>query len=293
MKIKKILITGATGFIGNKIITYLLKNMDFKIIATCKDLEKAKKMEWVNNVDLKIFDLNSDFNKFENLYEFFNKPDLMIHLAWEGLPNYKEKFHFEKNLMVHYGFLKNMVENGLKEITVSGTCFEYGMIRGCVKEDFVTNPNTAYGLAKDTLRKFLCELQKTNNFNLRWMRIFYLYSNFENYRSIFSQIDQAIKNGDEIFNMSGGEQVRDYLSVEELVENIIKISLQNKVLGSINCCSGKPVKLKQMIEDYLKNKNANISLNLGYYPYLDYEPFEFFGNVEKLNKAITAYNEKF
>ncbi len=72
------------------------------------------------------FDIdNLDVNK--NYFSYFDNPDLLIHLAWQGLPNYKSLFHFENNLPVHYSFLKNMVVNGLKNMVVTGTCFEYGI----------------------------------------------------------------------------------------------------------------------------------------------------------------------
>ncbi len=86
--------------------------------------------------------------------------------------------------------------------------------------------------------------------------------------------------------MSAGEQLRDYLPVEKVAEIIVKTSLQNETTGIINCCSGKPVSIKKMVEDYLAKNNYPINLNLGYYPYNDYEPLEFWGSTEKLKKII-------
>ncbi|MDE3212328.1 MAG: NAD(P)-dependent oxidoreductase, partial [Bacteroidota bacterium] len=61
---------------------------------------------------------------------------------------------------------------------------------------------------------------------------------------------------------------------------------QDKVHGIINCCSGKPVKLKQLVEDYLASKSRSIHLNLGYYPYPDYEAMSFWGDDAKLRRAL-------
>jgi dTDP-6-deoxy-L-talose 4-dehydrogenase (NAD+) len=76
------------------------------------------------------------------------------------------------------------------------------------------------------------------------------------------------------------------LSVEKVAEYIVKIALQNKVTGIINCCSGRPVSVKQFVNNYLEEKNAALKLNLGYYPYPDYEPMAFWGNDKKLKKII-------
>ena len=104
----------------------------------------------------------------------------------------------------------------------------------------------------------------------------------QNPNSLLSQLDRALVNGDAVFNMSGGEQVRDYLPVEKVAENIVKIALQQNVTGIINCCSGKGITVKEFVENYLKEKNKTITLNLGYYPYADYEPMSFWGDDRKL-----------
>ena len=88
------------------------------------------------------------------------------------------------------------------------------------------------------------------------------------------------------FNMTAGEQLRDYLPVEKVAEYIVKISLQNKVRGIINCCSGKPISIKKLVENYMINKKNKIELNFGYYPYTDWEPMVFWGDTAKLNKIL-------
>jgi dTDP-6-deoxy-L-talose 4-dehydrogenase (NAD+) len=211
---------------------------------------------------------------------------MIIHLSWQGLPNYKELFHFEKNLPNNYYFLKNMVESGCKKVVVIGTCFEYGMQSGLLKEDLETKPDNPYALAKDTLRKYLEQLQKQVDFNLKWIRLFYIYGKGQNPNSILSQLEVALENGEKVFNMSGGEQLRDYLPVKKVAEYIVKISLQDKINGIINCCSGKSISIRKLVENYLTKNNKSIELNLGYYPYSDYEPMAFWGDDELLQQAI-------
>ena len=113
-----------------------------------------------------------------------------------------------------------------------------------------------------------------------------MYGKGQNPNSLLSQLEDALKRGDKIFNMSGGEQLRDYLPIEKVAEYIIKIALQNKVAGTINCCSGKPISVRQLGQDYLNEKKATIQLNTGYYPYPDYEPMAFWGDDKKLKSII-------
>jgi len=280
----KVLVSGATGFIGNYIIRELLKWNDIKVIATSLDpITKVSNKEWFKDVKYKAQDLNEDK---ENYFTFFENPDLLIHLSWQDLPNYNELFHIERNLYTNYNFIKNMVQNGLRNLSIIGTCLEYGMQEGSLSEEMPTNPITAYGLAKDTLRKFIEELKKKFEFKFKWIRLFYIYGRGQNPKSILSQLDQALKNNEEVFNMSKGDQLRDYLQVEKVAEYIVQISLQNKINGIINCCSGKPISIKNLVKAHLKKRNKNIKLNLGYYPYPDYEPMAFWGDNKKLNKIL-------
>jgi dTDP-6-deoxy-L-talose 4-dehydrogenase (NAD+) len=112
-----------------------------------------------------------------------------------------------------------------------------------------------------------------------------MYGQGQHPNSIIPQLDTAIKNGDAYFNMSGGEQTRDYLPVDLVAEYICKIALQDRVTGIINCCSGNPISVKHLVEKYIISKGASIKMNLGYYPYTSYEPMHFCGNNTKLKSV--------
>ena len=281
---KKILVTGATGFIGHHVIKLLLER-EYQVIATSVHLKKAMVQPWFKQVKYIAFDLNN-FNPEIDYFKFFDEPDLLIHLAWEGLPNYKETFHLEENLPRHFSFLTNLIEHGLKDITVTGTCFEYGMKEGCLTESMECNPANPYAMAKDQLRKQLEALIPELAFNFKWLRLFYMFGEGQSPKSLISQLDKALAVGDEVFNMSGGAQVRDFLPIYKVAEYIADLATQQLVTGAINCCSGIPITVKAFVENYLKESGRNIELNLGYYPYADYEPMRFWGNADKLKTTI-------
>ena len=277
----KILVTGATGFVGKHVIKELLK-YECEIIAAgrANSVQLPSKIKFI---EIDLDNLNSNKNYFSETGE----PELLIHLAWQGLPNYKEKFHLEKNLPSQSFFLKNIVDNGLQNLVVTGTCFEYGMKEGCLSEDIESDPQNPYAAAKDELRKFLEQLQAEKYYNLKWLRLFYMYGKGQNPNSLLSQLESALEKGETTFNMSGGEQLRDYLPIEKVAEYIVTIALQNKIRGIINCCSGIPIKVKAHVENYLTKNDKKINLNLGYYPYPDYEAMAFWGDNTKLRKIIT------
>jgi len=280
----KILVTGATGFIGYHIIHYLLNN-GYEVIATGTSREKAMQRDWFSRVKFVEHFTGKDDTQTD-LYIKFDRPVKLIHLAWPGLPDYKSPAHIEEYLPAQYAFLENMICNGLKDVTITGTCFEYGMKNGLLTENMEPEPANPYAVAKDSLRRQLMMLQATHSFSLKWIRLFYMYGKGQHVKSLIIQLDAALAKGENTFNMSGGQQVRDYLPVEKVAENIARIAMQNKITGIINCSSNKPVTVESMVREYLKQVGGKIELNLGYYPYPDYEPMEFWGDNTKMLKAL-------
>jgi nucleoside-diphosphate-sugar epimerase len=276
----KILITGASGFIGRYVVDELLKTDHTLIIAGRTNITDATTIP-ADKIIFKNLDLDNIDSTY-NYYQHLNEPDILIHLAWQGLPNYTQLFHFEENLPGHYQFIKNLVTNGLQAVTVTGTCFEYGMRQGELTEDMPCVPDNAYALAKYTLYRFLTELKKQTPFLLTWLRLFYMYGAGQSPNSLFSQLVAALQCGDNSFNMSGGEQVRDFLPVEKVAEIIVTAALQKTDTGVINCCSGVPIKVKDWVNWFLETQHKHIQLNLGHYPYATYEPMAFWGGTEKL-----------
>ena len=274
----KVLVTGATGFIGNHLIRHLLEN-DAEVIATSRSAEKAKQFQWYPKVKYIPWDLGKEQ---VNFFSFFEEPQCIIHLAWDGLSDYKSLIHFEKNVPVHYNFIKNMVHHGLKHVVITGTCLEYGIQSGELNEDLETRPSTPYGLAKDTLRKYLEQLFTLYSVKFQWIRLFYVYGDGQSDTSLLSQLKKAVQSGEKKFKMSGGEQLRDYLAVQKVAELIFSIAKQDKVRGVVNCSSGQPISVRKFVETFINKKGYSIELDLGYYPYPDYEPLAFWGDNRKL-----------
>ena len=99
----KILVTGATGFIGHHVVQWLVDH-EYTVIATGTSEEKVKQFAWFRSVTFLPCDYYTEEKDF---YEFFGKPDLLIHLAWKGLPNYMMRFHLEENLPAEMRFLQS------------------------------------------------------------------------------------------------------------------------------------------------------------------------------------------
>ena len=282
-KNKKIAITGGDGFVGSNVVKLLtnLPNVDIVIAARKINTNHIDRL----NIEYVELDINN-ININKKSYEILGSPDILINLAWEYLHDYNSIQHIEYILKNQYLFLSEMIQKGLKTLVNTGTCLEYGMISGALEESLETNPINAYAQAKDLLRKKLEAQKERDNFNFNWLRLFYISGENRNHRGLYHQFINACKNLEPVFNMSGGKQLRDYLTVEEVAAYIIEIAMLEQDCGIVNVCSGKPITIAALVEGWKRDCGCDIELNFGYFPYLEHEPMEFWGSNAKLKKIL-------
>jgi len=279
---KKVLVTGATGFIGEYVVNALLEQ-GVLVVATGRSEDRLNDMSWADAVTCVPLDMDLPP---DDLFDVLGQPTHCIHLAWGGLSNYRAQTHLTEELPKNEAFLFRLVDRGLKHLLVTGTCLEYGMIEGGLNESLTPKPDNCYAEAKDRLRRALEPYTSKAGCLLKWARIFYLYGEGQNPRSLFAQLDRALEEGADSFDMSGGEQVRDYLHVQQVADYIVRIALDEEFAGIVNVCSGREVQLRHLVQEYLDKRGASTRLNLGIYPYPDWEPFRFWGSNEQLLKRF-------
>ena len=275
----KILITGSSGFIGSNIVKKLQEINGLDLILTTRSLKEVSKKKFL--FDFKDLDLES------NLFKYFGKPDIVIHCAWEKVKEINATKHMDSQVFLHMRFIENMVKNGAKKIVILGSCFEYGKQNGEVNEEQCPTPNTPYASAKDFLRRYVEFLQFKYTFDFQWLRIFYVYDETGKTGSnIISSLKKSLGRGESTFDMSKGEQELDFIEVKDLSSLIVKAVLQNNINGVINCCSGIPIKVIDLVKRCLSVWGDSIKLNTGIYPCREFESNLIFGEKTKLLEII-------
>lgn len=272
----KILITGASGYIGRHIINQFI-NTEHKIIVNDFSNPGIK----CDNIEYN----GKNLFESENPYEETGRPDVCIHLAWKDGFIHNSNPHMEY-LSDHYKFIDKMLSAGLKQIVIMGSMHEVGYFEGAIDENTPCNPLSMYGIAKDSLRRSSKLLAEKYNAVWQWIRAYYIYGDDKRGNSIFAKIQQAVENGKTTFPFTTGKNKYDFIHIDTLANMIAAVALQKEVDGIINCCSGKPVSLSEQVEKYIKDNNLNISLEYGAFPDRPYDSPAVWGDDSKIKKIL-------
>ena len=271
----KILVTGANGYLGQGIVKAILDRGN-NVIAT--DFK-------INHVDHRAKLLACDLFSIKNPYEFFDKPEILLHLAWrDGFVHYSDA-HIT-DLPKHYKFIKSLAESGIQRIVVMGSMHEIGFFEGSIKEDTPCNPVTPYGISKNALRELTEILCQQKNITLQWLRGFYIVGNSKYGSSIFSKITTAVEEGKHTFPFTQGLNQFDFLDYIQFCRQTAAAVCQDKVNGIINICFGRPEKLSDRVERFIKDNNYNIKLQYGAFEDRPYDSKAVWGDDSKIKVIL-------
>jgi len=285
---KKILVTGASGYIGKHVIQYFLDNYpNYHIIALSRHIENYE----TNNITYIQYDILKNA-KSETLYEDLKKPDICIHLAWQNGFEHNNTSHLD-NLSSHYYFIQNLLNHSCSNINILGTMHEIGYYEGEVNENTPCNPLSLYGISKNALRQACFSLLKNNkNISLKWLRAFYITGDDTSNNSIFSRIIQWEKENILSFPFTDGKNKYDFIDVKRLAEQICQASIQVKYNGIINTCSGYSISLKNKVEEFLSDNEFKIRPNYGAFPNREYDSPEIWGNNQIIKEIVTTHEKE-
>lgn len=273
----KILVTGANGYIGEGVIRELLET-GHEVIATDFSL---------NHVDDRAVKVTANLFDITDPYDFFEKPDVLLHLAWRDGFKHNSLCHI-KDLPKHYEFIQSIIEGGISQVCIMGSMHEIGFYEGSIDESTPTNPQSLYGISKNALRQSIELLQKETDFIFQWIRGFYIVGNVEHGCSVFSKLADAERRGQKVFPFTTGDNQFDFLDYKEFCNQVISVVLQNEINGVINCCSGRPMRLGERVERFIKENGYSIRLDYGAFPDRPYDSKAIWGNNRKINSILKS-----
>jgi len=277
----KVFLTGASGFVGAHVARVLLA-------AGCRvaALVRPGRSLWrladsADRLTLIPGDLADLPGVRPVLAEW--RPEACIHLAWYAEPGkYLHSLENLAALTASLRFLEELIQIGCHRIVMVGTCAEYDTDLGFLREDSPTRPTTIYAAAKLALNLVGQQVSQSLGGTFAWARLFYLYGPLEDPRRVVPALIRALRRG-EPFPATAGEQVRDYLYIED-VAAALWILAERRGHGVFNIASGMPVTMRQFMETVGAITGKSHLIRFGAVPYRDWDPMFICGDNRRLRE---------
>jgi nucleoside-diphosphate-sugar epimerase len=240
---KRVLVTGGTGFIGRYTIPVLLDlSYEVHIVSSRRDGFPDQ----VDGLFFHICDLLNEQQQEALISRV--RPSHLLHFAWDV--THGKFWTTENNLrwvQASLSLLKYFSQFGGERVVSAGTCAEYDWAYGyCVEGVTPIAPNTLYGTCKNSLNSIFQSYCSQNNISAAWGRVFHLYGpHEEESRFVPSVICSMLKK--ETVECSQGTQIRDFMHVEDVARGFVYL-LNSKIQGDVNIASGLPVSLRSIID---------------------------------------------
>lgn len=275
----KILVTGASGFIGGKTLAPLVAN-GHDVIAVTSNPDKAFP-EGVTPLVLNLFDHVAVKSALTDL-----KPDGLMHFAWQavvgGLWTAPGNLDWVKNSM---NLVEAFVEAGGSRVVASGSCGEYDWSAGLCHEDHTPlTPNTFYGSCKHALQTLMGSYCKNNDVSFAWGRSFFVYGPGEHQSRLGASVVKSILSGEPAL-CSHGMQLRDYIHVQDLADAYVAL-FDSKLDGTYNLATGQAIRVKDLIEALAKAAGRPDLVKLGARGAPAYEPPLIVADMYKTREAL-------
>ncbi|MDL2296773.1 NAD(P)-dependent oxidoreductase [Bacteroidales bacterium OttesenSCG-928-B11] len=280
---KKIFITGATGFLGSHIVDALLLE-GYTIYATrraASDLSRCDlffdKIRWVD-IDKETW--------ADSIGEIV--PDVIIHSMWIGVDagNRSDWSQQIKNIELTEKLLEVAAKVKIGKFIGLGSQAEYGNFSCKIKEDALTMPDSAYGVVKkmcSDMTRIICE---ENNVKWFWLRLFPLFGEKESEKWLIPSVIKSIMTKDSM-DFTLGEQKYAYLYVKDFAQAIVDVVKTDGSSGVYNLSSSNPMPLREVITKIRDLINPSFQLNFGKLPYRQGQSMHIEGDVSNFENSIS------
>jgi nucleoside-diphosphate-sugar epimerase len=275
-----IVLTGGTGFIGSHFLHQALA-AGHNVLAlrrsssSCPRIPMAQQPQWLER------------QLDEVMAEELRGCEVLVHLAahtgnvpYDSLANC-----LQWNLIAVLALFEQARLAGIRRFVVAGSCFEYGRSGeryAAIPTDAPLEPTNSYAASKAAASIALCRWAEEHLLSLDLLRVFHVYGEGEAETRFWPSLRRAAMAGDD-FQMTMGEQIRDFMRVEDVARTFLDRSIDELSTSQVkvfNLSSGHPITIRAFAEGWWKQWEAKGSLLFGAVPYRSNEVMRYVAGAD-------------
>jgi nucleoside-diphosphate-sugar epimerase len=290
----RVLITGATGFVGANLARYLAARPDYQIHIL---IRKTPNLWRINDL-IRSFRIHyADLQELEELAAIIKavQPDIVYHVAAYGgftVHETDQTRMIQTNLLATMRLVDAAVREKVPYFIHTGSSSEYGTKDAPMREDDVCRPVNFYGITKLAATNYCSMVGETSSTRICTLRLFSVYGEWEDSSRLYPSIVKALEKGERA-KLSRPQSVRDFIPVGQVVEWYEKIvRLPFRAGDIINIGSGKQQTIQQFYNRIARQMNKeHIRPIWGAALPRAHEPKVWQADVTKLNELLGHLRE--
>lgn len=278
------MVTGASGFIGQHLVRKLA-DQGHEVVAA---IRPGGRLNWQEEACRSARVAEFDLSRASSVRSAIRSasPEIAIHLAWYAAPG--AYWTSPANLdcvTMSLGLARALAECGCRKLIAVGSCAEYDWRYGLLSEESTPLvPRTLYGACKNALRQMLETFCDEASMQFAWTRIFYLYGPGEKKERLVPTVICSLLDGEKA-RCSRGEQVRDFLHVEDVAAAISAVAT-SEFTGVVNVGSGQRTKVRTIVETIARILGREDAIVLGAMAENPADPPSLVADVSRLKQVV-------
>jgi nucleoside-diphosphate-sugar epimerase len=291
LKKNKILITGASGFIGRHVLNAIIQNPIYEVhcIIHQKSILESRGNLYFHYFDMLDFSQRAN-ERLEELLKII-QPYSCMHLAWyTGHKDYLISELNKKWEKASIRLIELFYKSGGIRFISTGTCIEYDLNQEGLHCEELTPlyPQTLYAESKMNVLNFLKQLNTIHPINFLWARIYFVYGPGEQNTRLVPYIINSLQKN-QYAEPNNGKAYRDYIYVKDLAKQLIAL-LESDALGIINTGSGKPTRVQDIFNTIGRISNKEQLIIQDYKNLPSEVPMIIAPDLTLFNLYVTQFN---